>query len=135
MPISDWAELMPHTITYRRVIARDAYGKAKHAGDSVLIGDVLFGDITFDALPDPIEYQARVNYKTKRVASRVSSQDVIASGEVWVNGLIPTINVDDEIVLPDGSTPIIITWEQFADEVGDHHMKIYFGSSGGDSRI
>ena len=38
---------------------------------------------------------------------------------------VTTINVDDRITLPDGTTPLIVAWEMPTDEVGEHHCKLY----------
>lgn len=106
---SDLLELMPHTITHRTFAARDAYGKAVFSGSGT-------------------SYRARVSYETKRTVSRVSGQDALANGVVWIAGT-PTLKLDDEITLPDGTTPPIINWEMISDENGPHHVKVYFGGT------
>ena len=107
MPVSDWLDLMPFTITYEAVATRDEYGKV----------------ITYATA---VSYRARVTYKHMRVASRATGQDVIASIQVWLNGVISTINVDDRVTLPDGTTPLIVSWDLVSDETGNHHVKIFF---------
>jgi len=104
--VSDWLDLMPFTITYEAVATRDAYGKVLTYADSV-------------------DYRARVTYKHQRVASRATGQDVIASIQVWIEGVITTINVDDRVTLPDGTTPLIVAWDLPTDEIGNHHCKLY----------
>ena len=106
MPISEWSDMMPHTVTYAAIASRDAYGKPTYA--------------------TAVTYRARVAYKQTRIVNRLNGQDAIATGEVWLMAkIIPAI--DARIVLPDGSTPIILNWEVFPDENGDHHTKLYFG--------
>jgi len=106
MPVSDWADLMPHTVTYAVPSSRDAYGK-----------------ITFAT---GVTYQARVVYKQTRIVNRMNGQDSIATGQVWLHAaILPSI--DARLTLPDGSTPIILNWETFPDEDGNHHTKVYFG--------
>ena len=104
--VADWLDLMPATVTYEAVATRNEYGKVLTYADSV-------------------DYRARVTYKHQRVASRATGQDVIASIQVWLNGVIPTINVDDRVTLPDGTTPLIVSWEMPTDEVGNHHTKLF----------
>ena len=113
MPITDWEDMMPHTVTRRPATGRDAYGKPTYGA--------------------AITYQGRVSYKTKRITSRTSGQDVIASGNVIVMGVIADIHVDDLFTLPDGSIPLVINWSTVADEEGDHHTTVYFGGAGGGS--
>lgn len=107
MAIADWLDLMPFTVTYEAVATRDEYGKVLTYADSV-------------------DYRARVTYKHMRVASRAAGQDVISSIQAWLNGVISTINVDDRFTLPDGTTPLIVSWDLATDEVGNHHCKVYF---------
>ena len=109
MPISDWHDLMPHTITHQAVASRDEYGVPTYGTGT--------------------SYTARVVYKNSRIKSqrRGSETDVIADGHIWISGT-PTINVDnDRITLPDNSTPILLSVERWPDESGLHHVKVYFG--------
>jgi hypothetical protein len=107
MPITDWLSLMPFTIPYEAAATRDEFGKV----------------LTYAVA---VDYRARVTYSHKRVTSRATGQDVISSTQAWLAGVIPTLNVDDRITLPDGSTPLIVSWDLPTDEVGNHHMKIFF---------
>ena len=105
MSISDWADMMPHTVVLSTLSERDTYGaRTFNAGTS---------------------YAARVVYKNTRVRDAAGAE-VIARGAVWLNGA-PTISTEDQIELPDGTTPPIITSELFPDEDGSHHSKVYFG--------
>lgn len=106
MPVSDWADMMPHTVTYAAVSGRDAYGKPTYG--------------------TAVTYRARVVYKQTRIVNRLNGQDAIATGVVWLAAkILPSL--DAQVVLPDGSTPTILNWEVFPDEEGDHHTKLYFG--------
>ena len=104
--VSDWLDLMPATVTYEAVLTRDEYGKPA----------------TYDTA---VDYRARVTYKHQRVPSRATGQDVIASIQVWLNGAISTVKVDDRVTLPDGTTPLIVSWDLVSDETGNHHTKLY----------
>ncbi len=108
MAISDWLDLMPSTVTHEAVATRDEYGKPATYATAA-------------------SYRARVSSSHKRINSRVTGQDVTASVQVWLNGIISSINVDDRITLPNGTTPQILSWDVPSDETGEHHMKVYLG--------
>jgi hypothetical protein len=109
MPIADWLDMMPHTISYAAVVTRDNYGKPA----------------TYSAATN---YRARVNYRAIRTANQFSGQDEIAAGEVWIAATF-TPEQDDKITLPDGTTPPIVDWSLISDENGPHHLKILFGGT------
>lgn len=108
MPVSDWSDLMTDIITYRQVASRDEYGKPSYAADQTIA--------------------CRVVYKITRVMSRATGQDALSAAQVWLLSTITPV-LDDQFVLPDGSTPVLLTWELFADENGPHHTKLYFGGA------
>lgn len=108
MGIQDWLDMMPHSVTYEACLGHDDYGKP----------------LAYD---DAVTYSARVRYKSQRVTSRVSGQDTIAAGSVWIAGIIQGISPSDRLTLPDGTQPPILNWEVVPDEAGDHHTKVYFG--------
>lgn len=109
MSLTDWADMMPHTITYEACLAHDDYGKP----------------LTYAAA---VSYQARVRYKSQRVSSQTTGQDTVAAGNVWIAALMG-ISASDRITLPDGTQPPIISWECVPDETGDHHTNIFFGAA------
>lgn len=105
--ISDFLDLMQDTITMQLVTVRDGFGKP------------TYGAAT--------SYRARVVYKSMRTTNRFSGQDAVAAGAVWIAGVILPGDIDDKVTLPDGSTPKILYWEEYPDEVGNHHTKLLFG--------
>ncbi len=107
MPISDWLDLMPLSLTYEPIATYDSYGKPATYGTAVT-------------------YRCRVQWKTQRVVSRVNGAEVLSSGNVWVNGYIPGISVDDKFTLPSGDVVKALAWDHVMDEVGNHHTKSYF---------
>ncbi len=114
MPINDFLDMMPRTITHAAVTSRDAYGKPSYG--------------------TPTSYRARVTREIKRVRSQVNGQDAISDTTVWVGGVIPNLVIDDQITLHDGTTPVLISWEAPEDEAGEHHMKLYMGAAGKGTR-
>lgn len=129
MPISDFYWLMPHTITYRPAIAVSTYGVIAYGA--------------------PATYRARVTYRAIRTANKFTGQDEVAAGTVWIgaavtaeegslygdplfsdpDGIGRNPNKDDQITLPDGSTPNIIDWQLISNEKGLHHTKVIFGGT------
>lgn len=110
MPISDFLDLMPDTVSYQAVSSRDAYGKPTYG--------------------TAVNYRARVSFKTIRTTSMVSGQEVLAAGEMWLAGTLAPPNIDDRFTLSNGKTPKILNFEQFQDTEGIHHTKILFGGTG-----
>lgn len=106
--VSDWLDLMPATITYSASTGRNSEGLPIQGATA--------------------SYRARVNRKSVRTTNRFSGQDEIAAGQVWIAAVLsPTI--DDQITLPDGTTPVIVNWDVISDESGSHHTVIFFGAT------
>lgn len=104
MPISDFLDLMPDTVTYEAPATYDEYGKVATYATAV-------------------SCRARVSTKHQRVAAK-NGQDVISSIQVWLNSTT-AINENGRLTLPDGSTPLIVSWDLVRDENGAHHTKVY----------
>ncbi len=105
MPISDFFDLMPDEITHAPMTGRDKYGKP------------TFGSGT--------DFKARVLFKPTWVRG-VDGTLVRARGMVWIGGT-PNVDPQDQITLPDSTTPPIMAVERIPDEVGIHHVKVFFG--------
>lgn len=104
MAISEWADMMPDSITVQAVSGRDAYGKPTYATGTA--------------------YDARVVYKNKIVVSP-DGREVTARGVVYCTAT-SQISTEDKITLPDLTTPQIINSELYPDESGAHHVQIFF---------
>lgn len=112
MPISDFFDLMPATVSVELVATRDRYGK-------------------------PATYQAaqvfthcRVSFKEKRIASKVPGQDTVAAGTIWIGGLVTGLGddqADARITIPSGAHPKLITFGSTPDENGDLYSTLYIG--------
>lgn len=105
MSISDFTDLMPHTVSHSELASRDEYGAPTYGTET--------------------DYTARVLYKQQKVV-RSDGREVLARGVMWIAGT-PTIDPEDRITLPDDSTPVILAVERVPDESGIHHVKVYFG--------
>lgn len=108
MPVSDWADLMTATVVYKPVTGYDDYGKPSHGA--------------------AVSYFAHIAYGTHKVVSRQTGEDALAAITVWLMGVIPTMHVDDQMILPDGTTPRIIDWDLLSDETDIHHMKVHLNA-------
>jgi hypothetical protein len=105
--VNEFRDLMTQTIRHRPLTGRDTYAKPTYGTE--------------------VSYKGRVVYKHQKVSSaRSQGQDVLSTGYVIFAGL-PTIKADDQITLPDGSTPLIQSWERQTDETGEIYVKVYFG--------
>lgn len=105
MPVSDWLPLMPDTLYHTEFTGRSDYGKPTYGS--------------------AVSYRCRVVYKTKNVRDK-QGNIVVARGTVWIAGT-PTISPEDQITLPDGTTPPILSADLFTDDTGNHHVRCYFG--------
>lgn len=105
MPIDDFADCFTETITHSEFGGRDDYGKRS------------FGS--------PVSLSARVVKKNKLVKASDGSE-VMSTTQVWIQGT-PTLTPEDQIILPDGSMPIILSVETYPDDDGDHHSKVFMG--------
>ena len=106
----DFADVLIHTVGYRAVSGRDAYGKPTYAASQDLTG--------------------RVTYKQRRVVSNETGQEELSQVELWIAPL-PSLRYDDEFTLPDGSTPKILAWHTVPNENGNYHTKVFFGGNHG----
>lgn len=106
MPISDWADMMPHTVTLAPRTGLNDHGEPTYG--------------------TAVSYQARVSYRSHKVRGP-DGEDVMARGAVWLQSTA-LAKVTDRLVLPEGETPaVILAVEKHADEAGGHHVKIHFG--------
>ena len=72
-------------------------------------------------------YKCRQENAQHLVKDRLG-QDIITSKRTFVAATStgsPNINVDDRVVMPDGSTPKLITVDTLSDAVGTNHQVLY----------
>ena len=106
MAIADFAPLMKQTVTVKAKTSRDSHGKP------------TFGSGT--------DWKARVAFKAEWLRDP-EGRAVLAKGAVWFLGA-PAVTVEDQITLPDGTTPPILFVERPPDQTGAvHHTKVVFG--------
>lgn len=100
-------DLMPSTVSVYPKSSVDAYGK-----------------VTFGATA--VATRCRIQ-QTGRVVKSADNRDVYETGVIIFYGN-PTITEDSKIVLPDGSTPLILSVQKHNDDVGANHITVSFGS-------
>ena len=105
MSIADFTDLMADEITHKALSSRDAYGAPTYGTGTA--------------------YTARVVFKPTWIRADDGTQ-VVARGVVWIAGT-PNIDPQDQITLPDGTTPPILAVMRIPDENGMHHIRVAFG--------
>lgn len=100
-------DLMPSTVTIYAKSSADAYGKVSHSATGTAV-------------------RCRV-METGQLISNNDQENVYEQGRIIFYGT-PTIDHDSKIVLPDGSSPVILSIVHHNDEVGAHHTTVSFGS-------
>lgn len=98
--------LLRQTVTRRAFVARDAYGSPTYG--------------------DPQALRASVQYGRRRVIDR-DGQDAVSEGRVFLDVDV-AVSLDDELVLPDGSTPRLLHVTAVHDPVTGrpHHYEVAF---------
>ena len=104
---ASFLDLMPSTVTVYAKASADAYGK-----------------VTFGATG--VATRCRIQ-QTGRVVKGADNRDVYETGVIIFYGT-PTITEDSKIVLPDGSTPLILSIRDHNDEDGANHTTVSFGN-------
>lgn len=95
--INDFLDLMPTTFKVYAFLGRDTYGAATFS-------------TSFNS------YRGHKNDRQHFIRAATGEQ-VVSSGEIWL-ATADTIAVNDKVVLPDGSTPLILAVNGADDETG-----------------
>ena len=105
MSIDDFLDCMPDTVIHSEFSSRDAYNVPTYGS--------------------PVSYSARVVEKPTWVRA-FNGSEVVARGWVWIGAAL-IVNPQDQLQLPDGTTPPLLAAEHYPDENGDHHTKVFYG--------
>lgn len=98
--------MMPSTVTIYSSSSMDAYGKFSHSATGTTV-------------------HCRIQ-ETGRTVKSENNRDVYEEGQIFCYGT-PTVTTESKIVLPDGSSPLILSIRVFNDDTGPHHTTISFG--------
>lgn len=103
---ASFLDLMPSSVTIYPQTARNEYGVQTWSGSgtSVRCRIMLTGSVSHDQ----------------------NGRQVIEDGRIIFYGT-PTVDLNSKIVLPDGSTPVILTVNVHNDELGANHTTVSFG--------
>jgi len=99
-------ELMPSTVTIYAQTALDSYGKQTFSGSGTGV-------------------RCRIQ-QTGRVSHDDKGRQVIEEGRIIFYG-VPTVGLSSKIVLPDGSSPVILSVQVHLDEDGNNHTTVSYG--------
>jgi hypothetical protein len=103
---SEFLSMMVDTVTVYPQSSTDAYGKR-----------------TFSA--SGTTYNARIQADS-RLTRDDQGREVAVIGVVYLYGA-PALTTNHRIVLPDGTSPIIVAVDVVGDEAGDHHTVVTLG--------
>ena len=107
---SEYRELFSEQVTLLPKVSVDKYGRRTHVAS---------------ATPIP----AHIVAETKLTRS-ADGRDIVETGRAYLFGAFPDIDSDYLIILPDGSSPVIIGSDVPHDNRGGHHTVIRFGMTG-----
>lgn len=105
---SAFLDLMPSTVTWYSQTSRDAYGKDTWSGTTNT-------------------QRCRIE-KSKGLTNTDDGQSVDEDGTVYFYG-VSTIGINDKLVLPDGSTRIVLTINTHNDGDGSFVTVLTFGKA------
>jgi hypothetical protein len=103
-------ELFSEQVTLYPKVSMDKYGRRTHSGSAVPVAAHLVAETKLTHTPD--------------------GREVVETGQVYLYGSYPNVDTDYLIVLPDGSSPIIIGVDTPHDQVGAHHTVVRLGRTG-----
>lgn len=107
---SAYRELFSESVTLFPKVSMDKYGRRTHAASAVPVPAHLVAETKLSHTPD--------------------GREVVETGRVYLFGSFPNIDTDFLIVLPDGSSPVIIGTDTPHDQIGAHHTVVRLGKSG-----
>lgn len=109
---SDFGDMLPNTVLVSRKIGTDSYGRPTYG--------------------DPETFQARVIYGSKLIRDRMG-EIVPASGSIWMySRRLFTVEDKYSVLVDDEPSPASYTQlyplriDEFPDENGPYHSKVYF---------
>lgn len=103
---TEFLAMMPSVVTIYSDSGVDAYGKISHIATGTQV-------------------RCRVQEATNRYSSE-RNRDEFENGTLILYGT-PDISISSKIVLPDGTSPIILSVKTHNDDFGPHHTTVTFG--------
>lgn len=103
----EYRELFSEQVTLLPKVSMDKYGRRTHASAGSVIPAHLVSEV--------------------RLTRTSDGREVVETGKVFLYGAFENIDTDYLIILPDGSSPVIIGTETPYDEIGAHHTVVSVG--------
>jgi hypothetical protein len=103
----EYRELFSESVTLLPKVSVDKYGRRTHAGSAVPIAAHIVSETRLYLRPD--------------------GREVVETGRVYLYGSFTDIDSDYLIILPDGSSPVIIGTDTPHDNIGAHHTVVRVG--------
>lgn len=103
---SQFLSMMPDTVTVYPKSALDNYGKRSWSATGT-------------------SYNCRIQ-ATSGLMRDAEGREVVVTATIYLYGA-PTLTTDHKVVLPDGSTPVIVAVNTNNDDTGAHHTVIKVG--------
>ena len=103
----DFSPMMPHTITVFGSSTLDKYGRQSFSATGTA-------------------YKCRLIWDERMIRTQ-DGREILEAGRAIIYG-VAVVDVNDRVLLSDGSTPLVTSVAQLKDEVGDHHSVIGFGA-------
>lgn len=103
---NEFAEMMLETVVISNQSSLDAYGKQSWGAG--------------------VSYRCRI-MNTQRILRDVDGREIVEAGRAIIYGMAPTVTTKSKIVLPNGSSPPVVSVSKIQDETGDHHTVVGFG--------
>lgn len=105
MPISDWDDMMPDTITVSEFISDNSYGESTYGS--------------------PVGVQCRLTFEPTMVLDS-KGKEVVSKATCWLNSTTITFDPNDKFVSSNAERLFVLTSMRIQDEDGTHHLKIFF---------
>lgn len=106
MTISEFKDCFTDKVTHEPFVSRDRHGLPTYGTSTVLTG--------------------RLVRKRTHVRANDGSEQV-SKGYFWLGSITTSIKEEDRMTFADGLTPPILVVEEYPDESGLHHIKVFFG--------
>ena len=104
----EYRELFSEQVTLLPKVSMDKYGRRTHTASAVPVPAHLVAETKLTISPD--------------------GREVVETGKVYLYGSFQNVDTDYLIVLPDGSSPIILGVDTPHDNIGAHHTVIRIGN-------
>ena len=102
-----YRELFSESVTLLPKVSIDKYGRRSNAATGQVVPAHIVGETKLTRTPD--------------------GREVVQMGKVYLYGAFENVDTDYMIVLPDGSSPVIIGVDTPYDPNGAHHTVIAIG--------